>query len=413
MEIISAHRIGSNRKMSSFFICVSYYRDAMFSLFSRLPPPWSDPLFSIAAEARAAGSAAIDGTIGIVLTEESKPHVLPVVRAVMKEIATELPSATFAYSPLLGVPEYRVTVESLLGGGSMASIATTGGTAALAINLRVIKAMYEKEKLLLILPVPTWVNHQNVCRSAGLEITEVPYLKNGKVSIDAMLTAVTTSKHPVALVLHAGCHNPTGLDLSLDQWKELARGLANRPCAVLLDLAYQGFKGEPEADAEPIRIMTEAGVPTLVAWSASKNHSIYGLRTGLAAAFVSSADEKAKVEGLYAQTARGFTSTAPLIGQQVVLRTQTKHADAWRKDLRELRSLIDGKRESLSTKLPPQFHTALDGSGMFAVLPLTSDQIRILKEKHKVFLAPDGRINISGIPEKRIGELAEKIGTVL
>jgi len=382
------------------------------SPFASLPAPWSDPLFRIAAEAKKAGTTAIDGTIGIVLTEEGKPLVLPTVQNVLTSLATELTTAHFAYPPLLGLPEYRESVESLLGAGLFGSIATTGGTAGVAINLRLLRALLGDD-VTLLLPQPTWVNHANICEGAGMEVKVVEYFSAGLPSLDGIARAIASTKRPFGLLLHAGCHNPTGLDFLSSEWKELALLLSEKRCAVLLDFAYQGLKNSPEEDAEPIRLLREAGVVTLVAWSASKNHSIYGLRTGLAAAAVTNEEEQEKVEGLYSKIARSFTSTAPTIGQHVVARTQQHNFDAWKRDLSDLRALLSQKRSALIAALPSSFHASLGGSGMFAVLPLTQKQILSLKEQHAVFLAPDGRINLSGIPMARIEELGDKIQHVL
>ncbi len=384
--------------------------------FSSLPVPIPDPLFAIAAEARAAGPQAIDGTLGIYMDEEGRPLVLPSVKMSIAELQQNLQTFNFSYPPLNGLPEFRESVSALLTtnrGAQIASIASTGGTGALAINLRLMHMMLEKTSRTIILPVPAWANHHPPAKAAGLAVLEVPYLQDGKASIDGILSAVKKMTEPFGLLLQVGCHNPTGLDLTENDWHELIQALQNVPCIALLDIAYQGFKEEPEADTKPVQHFVDAGITTLVTWSASKNHSIYGLRTGLACAFASSAKEKEIIEGNYSSITRTMHSAAPTFGQAIVARTQQKFSAQWREDLRAARALMQRKRSLLVSNLPETFHASLLGYGMFAMLPLTQDQVVRLKVEEQVFLPLDGRINIAGIPERRIGELCGKIIKVL
>ena len=227
-----------------------------------------------------------------------------------------------------------------------------------------------------------------------------------------MIEAAKKIKKSFGVLLQVGCHNPTGLDLGHNQMSTLIAELQKMSCIVLLDFAYQGFKDEPEQDAALIGECIDAGLPTLVTWSASKNHSIYGLRTGLAAAIVSTNAEKNMVDGIYCTIVRGLHSASATFGQAIVASVQKKFSVQWRDDLRSARQMMARKRALLIKNLPDSFHASLAGFGMFAMLPLTSEQIVRLKTEEQVFLAPDGRINIAGIPEKRIAELCEKIGRV-
>lgn len=405
----------------------------MHSLYSVLPPPKPDPLFAIAAEAQAAGKSAINGTIGVYMDEDGKVLVFPSVRAALRDLGDTIETYNCSYPPLTGLPSFRSSVTKLLIGDRrdvVASIASTAGTGALAIDLRLMKMMLDRPSPLayrqagltphpqgegkrIILPAPAWANHLPVCKWAGLEVVEVPYIIDGRASIDGIAVAVKAEKSSFGLLLQVGCHNPTGLDLSDDQWLELIDHLKGRPCIVLLDFAYQGFKGTPEEDRSIIGRFVDAGIATLVTWSASKNHSIYGLRTGLAAAFVKDEAEKALVEGTYSNITRGLHSAAPTFGQAVVALVQEKYQQQWISDLASARATLKRKRELLLKHLPASFSSSLTGYGMFAVLPLSEAQVTELKVTHNVFLPLDGRINIAGIPEARIGELCQKIESVL
>ena len=388
----------------------------MNAFFSALPHPKPDPLFAIAAEAGRAGPDIINGTIGVYMDEDGKPLVLSSVEMAIAELQKNLSSFSYSYPPLNGLPDFRDCVTRLLVGNRkahIASIASTGGTGALAINLRLLRMMLGGGEVPIILPTPAWANHLPVCRWAGLSVVEAPYLENGKASIAGIIEAARKTQKPFGLLLQLGCHNPTGLDCSPEQMKELIAILKNSSCVVLLDFAYQGFKDRPESDAALIGDCIDAGLPTLVTWSASKNHSIYGLRTGLAAAIVSSEEERGKVDGTYSTITRGLHSAAPTFGQAIVALTQMKFGKQWHDDLHAARELMRRKRALLVKNLPDSFHASLSGFGMFAMLPLSSDQVTRLKVKENVFLPLDGRINIAGIPERRIEELCAKITKVL
>jgi len=388
----------------------------MYSPISSLPLPKPDPLFAIAAEAEKAGPAAINGTLGIFMDEDGKPLVFPSVVQILAHLEKHLQGFNYSYPLLTGLPKFRETVTKLIYQDDhevVASIASTGGTGALAINLRLMKMLLGDGNNDVILPTPAWGNHPPVCKWAGFNVVETPYILGGKASVDGIIETVKKQEKPFGILLQVGCHNPTGLDLTREQWTEMFDALEKKDCVVLLDFAYQGFKGEPEADAEPIRMARERGLTTLVTWSASKNHSIYGLRTGLAAAFVKDMAEQKTVEGTYSAISRGLHSAAPTFGQAIVALVQDRCQDVWRGDLAEARAIMKRKRTLMLQQLPPAFHNSLSGYGMFAMLPLTVEQVNKLKHEHKVFLLLDGRINIGGIPEARIGELCEKIAAVL
>ena len=383
--------------------------------FFSLPTPTPDPLFAIAAEAKKAGAAAINGTIGIVMDEEGKPLLLPSVRTAIESIAPRLSSMSYSYPPLTGLPEFRDVVHALLPrvpGLHIASIASTGGTGALAINLRLMRMLLPEQRPTIILPVPAWGNHPPPCRAANLQILEVPYLHDGAASIHGIVAALKNIDHRVGLLLQVGCHNPTGLDLTLEQWRELASIFKQKDVIVLMDFAYQGFISEPEEDAGPIQLMLEARIPTLVTWSASKNHSIYALRTGLACAYTEDPALVSTIEGHYSSITRMLHSASPTFGQAIVADVQQHHRMPWLQDLRDTRAILDRKRQLLIDGLPSSFTASLRGHGMFAQLPLTEAQIIELKDHHNVFMTLDGRINIAGIPEKRIGELCGKVKVI-
>jgi len=384
--------------------------------FSHLPAPKPDPIFAVTAEALQAGKKAINGTIGVFMDEDSETALFPSVRRAIADISRGLPEERYPYPPLLGLPEFRSSVERLIFGDRpvlAASIATTAGTGALAVNLRLLRLLTESAEIYL--PSPAWANHPPPCLDTGFRILDIPYLVGGTASAQPLIDAIERrkDKKSFAVLLQVSCHNPTGLDLSATEWRRLAEFLAEKPCTVLLDFAYQGFKDDPEKDREAVQVYLDLKVPALISWSASKNHSIYSLRTGLACAVVPDEVMKKSVEGTYSMITRRIHSAAATTGQRVVARVQEKYAEQWRADLQEARRIMREKRELMQKHLPPDFQDSLRGYGMFAMLPLSESQVIRLKKDHNVFLTLDGRINIAGIPVKRIGELCGKIMKVV
>ena len=379
----------------------------MSSLFNALPEPKSDPIFAASQRAKAAGPGAIDGTIGMLLDDSGNPTVLPSVRRAMRELTAQEPDV--GYCPIRGRDAFRESVGRLIGADEhTASVATTGGTGAMSANAHLLSKMMADASL--VVPTPTWANHENIFRAAGVGLQEVPYLDEaGAPTLTHILRAVRLNAS--AVLLHGTCHNPTGLDFSDEQWKTLAEEMAKYGTVAMLDIAYQGLGDEPEKDAAPIATLRAQGVPTLVGWSGAKNHTLYAERPGLAAAMTSNAAEQRKVQGQYSASLRATQSSSPGYAQRLISLVQDERADAWREDVRAVRMLITEKRRVLTELLPEEFAAPLAGKGMFAMLPLSPEQVQRL-EHEKVFLLEDGRINIAGIPLARMEELAEKLRNV-
>ena len=231
----------------------------------------------------------------------------------MTEVLSDYASGSFTYTPLLGIPEYRSAVtELILPNASLpvASCATAGGTGSLAINLRMLKLL--ESNIRLCLPTPAWANHAPLCRSAGVAFEELAVLENGVVRCDVIIDWIRNTSGVRAILLQAGCTNPTGIDLSKDQWKEIMPVLKDSECIVLLDVAYQGFGSDPDTDAAPARGLVSEGIPVLISWSASKNHSVYRLRTGMALACVPDEHTRKRVEGHYSTLSRAFGLRHPI-----------------------------------------------------------------------------------------------------
>lgn len=382
-------------------------------LFS-LTEPTPDAIFAIAEKAKAAGPAAINGTVGIFLDEQGKPMLFPSVKAAITDLASTISTRSYSYPALTGLIDYRRTVETLVFGANhgkqIASIATTGGTGALAIALRLARMTLKEPEI--VVAKPTWTNHLQLIEESGVPKKETSHIEDGRASVSGIIEILRASKKPLIVLLHVGCHNPTGLDLTRDQWEEVLSAVAETGSLAILDCAYQGFAGTPEEDSWPIRRAAELHAPAIFCWSASKNHGIYSERTGMLGVVCEDDAHKKKIEGHLMTLTRKLHSASATFGQSIVAWTQSHHSEEWYEDMRRAREVMMKKRGTLLSILPKEFTPSLEGYGMFALLPLSPEQVDTLAEKHLVFLTRDGRLNIAGIPFNRIEELGSKISTV-
>ncbi|MBU0766606.1 aminotransferase class I/II-fold pyridoxal phosphate-dependent enzyme [Patescibacteria group bacterium] len=379
-----------------------------FLPFTSLSPLELDPIFESAKSAAAAGPNAINGTIGVILDEEG--YVLR-LRSTKKALNLLHENEPLGYSPLAGVPEFLEAAKKLVLGSAepIPCIASSGGTGALSVLLRLAHATGIRK---VILPTPTWANHQRVITAAGLEIEEVEYLENDQPSFDALSDKLSSLTEPHIILLHACCHNPLGLDPLRKQWQKLSDALKSTEHLPLLDFAYQGLGDGVEEDVYAVRLFKDADIPCMIAWSASKNHGIYGLRTG-AALVLAPLEEHVTIQQHLEIISRSIFSVAPVTGQHIVAITQEKFYDEWMQELADVRESLERKREVLAQIVPVLSDRCANAKGIFLTLPITDEQ-SIELQKQNIFLAPGGRLNIAGIPEGRMGELAEGLkGCVL
>lgn len=383
------------------------------SIWNSVPQANPDPIFATAMEARAAGPNALDATIGVYMNESGSTPLLPSVKSALHYLQTDYAEGSFGYASLLGLREYRSAVTALVCADAaehVASCASAGGTGALALNLRLLKLLSPGSTLLL--PSPSWSNHAPLCAMASVPIEEFSVIENGMVLHERIVHRLKEMPAPRALLLQVGCHNPTGIDMHADQWTELIDALKETDCTLLLDFAYQGFADIPENDAAPVRACMRAGIPVLVSWSASKNHTLYTFRTGVALVNVPDDAMRTTIEGHYSSVTRGLWSSSPSFGQELVACTQTQFHGEWLSDLADMRMHIKAKRFVLENELPSFCKAAVRGNGMFAMLPLSKEIILTLRKEHGVYLLDSGRMNIAGIPKNRLAEFCEKVRRV-
>jgi aromatic-amino-acid transaminase len=293
-------------------------------------------------------------------------------------------------------------------------VQTPGGTGALRLGAELIAAARPGARMFM--GAPTWPNHPQIFDITGLDTVTYPYFDSydQTVRFDRMMAALETGEPGDALLLQACCHNPTGADLSLDQWRTVADLVARRGLTPLIDLAYQGLGAGLEEDAAGMRLVLKAAPDALLAYSCDKNFGLYRERVGALFALSQSRARLDLAASNIKALARANWSMPPDHGAavvRVVLESPSLTAD-WTLELESMRRRIIDVRHALAAAAP-----ALKGlvhqHGMFAQLPLSSAQVAQMRERFGVYMAGSGRINLAGLAPATVSIFAKAYSTCL
>jgi len=368
----------------------------------------------------------INLSIGIYFDEEGR---LPVMQAVRQAESSLL--ATIGpkpYLPMTGLPAYREAVQHLLFGaqheavlsGRIATIQTLGGSGALKVGGDFLKRYFPQSQVWV--SDPTWDNHRAMFEGAGFQVNTYPYYDatTGGLKFDAMLSAIDALPAQSIVLLHACCHNPTGVDLSEAQWRQLTAVLKARRLLPFLDIAYQGFGDGIDEDAVALRILAEAGVSFLVANSFSKSFSMYGERVGGLSVVCPDKAQAQLVTGQLMSAVRRNYSSPPTHGAVIVSRVlQTPELrQLWADELTEMRQRIKLMRQRLYdgvvARLPGRdVSYFINQRGMFSYTGLSAAQADVLRETHGVYVLRSGRMCAAGLNANNVDRVAEAIAVVL
>jgi aspartate/tyrosine/aromatic aminotransferase len=367
--------------------------------------------------------------VGVFKDEKGQTPVLNSVKeAEQRLLAGE---TTKSYKPIAGDPVYRQLTQNLLFGekhelatGARAHTADTpGGTGALRIAGDFIK--HTLPEATVWLPDPTWANHPAIFEAAGVPTRAYAYYDPSTFGLDfdAMTDALGQAKAGDVVLLHGCCHNPSGVDLGGEQWRQIASRLAERGLLPLIDFAYQGFADGIEQDAAGLRCVAEACDELLVCSSYSKNFGLYNERVGALTIVAGSGEAASAVFSRIEQTIRRNYSNPPAHGASVV---QTILADAklrqtWDRELAGMRDRIHQMRrrfaealDERNVSLSPQGNEFVTRQrGMFSFTGLGKEQVQALREKHAIYMVGSGRINVAGISEESCGRLCDAIAAVI
>jgi aspartate aminotransferase/aromatic-amino-acid transaminase len=387
-------------------------------MFETLQKATLDKIFVLMAEYAAdPRTNKIDLGVGVYKDDRNNTPIMSAVRKAEQRIHDK--ATTKTYKGVVGNKEFSAAIVELALGGVVdnARIRTVngaGGTGALMILMYVLGRARPKGNIYI--SDPSWPNHWPLAENANLTPKTYPYFdhKTRSVDFEAMMKVVDGLTRDDILLLHGCCHNPTGANLTPAQWDRVAESLRRTGAFPLIDLAYLGFGDGVEKDAYGVRKVASSVPETMIAFSASKNFGLYRERTGVAIAIARDAATADVVSSQMQNVIRGTISQTPDHGAEIVrviledkeLRAEWEaELDQMRERMRRLRvKLADAIRQRSNSK---DFDFIAAHSGMFSLLGLPQDVVEKLKQDDAVYMINDSRINVAGIPENRVDELAD------
>lgn len=396
-------------------------------MFSTLTAYAGDPILSLQLAYRDdPRPEKINLSIGLYYDEEGRiPRLESVQRAQQIVNASTAPST---YLPMGGSPAYCKGVQELVFGadsealasGRVATIQTVGGSGALKVGSDVLHKFFPEASARI--SNPTWDNHRAIFEGAGFQVDVYPYFDpvTQRLDFDAMSAYLRTLPARTIVVLHPCCHNPTGADLSAQQWDAVVEIIAARNLLPFLDMAYQGLGQGFEQDAYLVRALVKAGVSFLVANSFSKIFSLYGERCGGLSMVCANADEAARAHGQMQQAVRRNYSSPPAYGGRLVetVLLDPELRALWRSEVDAMRTRIQAMRGQLYQGLV-KHHPGYDWdfllaqSGMFSYAPALAPHMNALIERFAVYIIESGRICVAGLNSRNVDRVAQAFAEVL
>jgi len=397
------------------------------SLFSNVELAPRDPILGL-NEAYNSDSRAtkVNLGVGVYFTDDGKIPLLRAVQAAEKIMMEK--SAARGYLAIEGIAAYNQGVQNLLFGKDSAILASgrvvtaqaVGGTGALKIGADFIKRL--EPNAVVAISDPSWENHRGIFENAGFPVQNYTYYdpETRGVNFTGMVKSLEALPAKSVVLLHACCHNPTGADMTLDQWKQIVQICKAKQLIPFLDMAYQGFADNIDQDGAAVRLFAESGLCFFVSSSFSKSFSLYGERVGALSIVTESKDESTRVMSQLKRVIRTNYSNPAIHGGTVVatvLNTPELRA-MWEQELAEMRDRIKLMRNSLVTKLAQagakrDFGFVNDQRGMFSYSGLTSDQVDRLREEYGIYAVSTGRICVAALNSKNIDGVAKAIASVL
>ena len=396
------------------------------SVFSAIEMAPRDPILGITEAFNAdTNPNKINLGVGVYYDDNGKVPLLSCVQKA-ENILIEQP-APRTYLPIEGLAAYDKAVQELVFGADSAvvqekraiTVQALGGTGALKLGADFLKRFSPSSEVYI--SDPSWENHRALFESAGFKVNNYTYYDAAThgVNFDGMLASLKAMPKGAIVVLHACCHNPTGADLTQQQWDQVIDAVVTNGLVPFLDMAYQGFGAGIAEDGAVVRRFAATGVPLLVSNSFSKSFSLYGERVGALSVVASSADEAARLLSQLKRVVRTNYSNPPVHGGKVVatVLATPELRQLWEDELAAMRVRIKATREAFVQKLKEKapahdFDFVRQQVGMFSYSGLTKEQVAKLREQ-SIYAVDTGRICVAALNSKNIDVVVDAVAKVL
>jgi len=383
-----------------------------------LPPVTNDSLIALIGMVNADPRPdKIDVGVGVFRDGAGNTPILKVMKEAEQRLLDT--QVTKAYLGSSGDKRFAELLRPILLGphasdDRIMGLQTPGGCGALRLGFELLAAANPDARVFL--GTPTWPNHPPIVRAVGLQAVEYAYYERGQAIIrfEDMMAALSTGEPGDIALLHGCCHNPTGADLSEDQWREVVRVVSERGLIPLIDIAYQGFGRGLDEDAFGVRAMLDACDEMIVAQSCDKNFSCYRDRVGSLWIKTGSADATKTAMAHVHQIAREMWSMPPDHGAacvHIILEDQELHA-RWLVELAAMRARINAVRQRIAAADPRIAYIGRQ-FGMFSMLPLSKEQVLKLRSDQAIYMAESGRFNVVGMGDNQLNRfIAAVVGAL-
>jgi aspartate aminotransferase len=396
----------------------------MFGSLTALP---ADPILGLLAKYRKDNNPnKIDLGVGVYKNEAGETTVLNCVKkAEQHRTDTEMSKV---YIGPTGSPVFNDEMAKLiftadhkvLADNRARTVSTPGGTGALRVAAEFIKSC--KAGATIWVSNPTWANHTGLFQAAGLTVKTYPYYdyENKSLDFDGMLNALKEVASNDVVLLHACCHNPSGMDLNNEQWQQVADVAKSVGFTPLVDMAYQGFGQGLDEDAYGLRLMADSVEEMIVCSSCSKNFGLYRERIGACTIIGKSSISVDIANSVLLSVVRVLYSMPPAHGAAIVetILSSSELRNEWYSELAEMRNRINGNRQLIVDKLVENgvirdFSFITRQAGMFSFLGITPEQVQTLQDEYSIYMVGSSRMSIAGIANSNVDYLAKSIAKVL
>lgn len=396
-------------------------------MFEKIIAASADPILGLADSFRSdTRENKINLGIGVYKDETGKTPVLTTVKKAEKFLLEN--ETTKNYLPISGIPEFGTVTQALLFGEQHPIITdkrartaqAPGGTGALRIAADFIAQQTTSKRVWI--SNPTWPNHNTIFHAAGFEICQYDYYdaQNHGLDFAGMIASLSNAQAGDVVLFHGCCHNPTGIDPTLEQWRQLADMSAEKGWLPIFDFAYQGFANGLEEDAQGLRLFIENNREIIIASSYSKNFGLYNERVGACTIVANDSDTAERAFSQAKAIIRANYSNPPAHGASVVTTILSTPAlkEEWIEELTTMRERIQRMRQLLVTTLQEKgakqdFSFIINQNGMFSFSGLNKEQVERLRDEYGIYIVGSGRINVAGLTLENMVPLCEAIIAVI